>query len=108
LPNPVYSSEKAQLRQGDKIAIITDGVDAQSSATAEFPVRLLKRLAKHQHLPAALLKAEMGQWLSRRLGPAPNDDWTLMIAEFSGTGAAAAAPAKIEAEADKERHLTAA
>jgi DNA-binding response OmpR family regulator len=109
LPNPVYKSEKAQLRRGDKVAIITDGVDAQSSATAEFPVRLLKRLAKHQHLPAALLKAEMGQWLSRRLGPAPNDDWTLMIAEYCGTAAAAApAPAKCESGAEQEAHLTAA
>jgi hypothetical protein len=105
LPNPVYKSEKAQLRPGDKIAIITDGVDAQSSATAEFPVRLLKRLAKHQHLPVGMLKAEMGQWLSRRLGPAPNDDWTLMIAEYCGVPETASAKPHSDAE---EMHLSAA
>ncbi len=85
LPNPVYKPEKYQLRRGDKVAIITDGIDAQSSATAEFPGRLLKQLAKYQHLPVTLLKAEMEKWLARRLGPAPKDDWTLMLAEYCGT-----------------------
>ena len=89
LPNPVYKSEKYQLQRGDKVAIITDGIDAQSSATAEFPVRLLKQLARHQQLPVTLLKAEMETWLARRLGPAPQDDWTLMLAEYCGTVATA-------------------
>ncbi|MGO9485327.1 MAG: SpoIIE family protein phosphatase [Rhodomicrobium sp.] len=89
LPNPVYKAETYQLRRGDKVAIITDGIDAQSSATAEFPVRLLKRLAKYQCLPVGDLKVEMEKWLARRLGPAPKDDWTLMIAEYCGTGAGA-------------------
>jgi hypothetical protein len=87
LAEPVYKTAKCQLRRGDKVAIITDGIDAQSSATAEFPVRLLKQLARYQYLPVAQLKPEMEKWLSRRLGPAPKDDWTLMIAEYSGTGA---------------------
>ncbi len=87
LANPVYKTCKCQLRRGDKIAIITDGIDAQSSATAEFPVRLLKQLTRNQYLPVAQLKPEMEKWLTRRLGPAPKDDWTLMIAEYSGTGA---------------------
>ena len=98
LPNPEYKSEKCQLRRGDKVAIITDGIDAQSSATAEFPVRLLKQLARYQYLPAGPLKAEMETWLARRLGPAPKDDWTLMIAEYCGTGASAYAKRPIAAE----------
>ncbi len=27
----------------------------------------------------------MEKWLARRLGPAPKDDWTLMLAEYCGT-----------------------
>ncbi len=61
LPNPVYKSEKYLLRRGDKVAIITDGIDAQSSATAEFPVRLLKQLAKYQHLPVTPLRDRDGK-----------------------------------------------
>jgi serine/threonine-protein kinase RsbW len=82
LPNPVYEVASHQLRPGDKIAIITDGIDAQSSATAEFPDRLLKQLAQNHARPLAQLKAEMERWLSRRLGPAPDDDWTLIMGEY--------------------------
>ena len=98
LPNPVYKTEKCQLRRGDKVAIITDGIDAQSSATAEFPVRLLKQLARYQYLPVGPLKSEMETWLARRRGPAPKDDWTLMIAEYSGTGASTFAKRPAAAE----------
>jgi hypothetical protein len=98
LPNPEYKSETCQLRRGDKVAIITDGIDAQSSATAEFPLRLLKQLARYQHLPLGPLKAEMETWLARRLGPAPRDDWTLMIAEYRGTAASAHATRPSAAE----------
>ncbi len=82
LPSPVYKAATHQLRPGDKIAIVTDGIDSQSSATAEFPDRLLKQLAKNQERPVAQLKDEMEHWLSRRLGPAPKDDWTLIIGEY--------------------------
>ncbi|MGO8953971.1 MAG: SpoIIE family protein phosphatase [Rhodomicrobium sp.] len=84
LPDPVYRVASHELRPGDKIAIVTDGIDSQSSATADFPERLLKRLAQNQHCPLAQLKAEMQRCLSRRLGPAPDDDWTLMIGEYCG------------------------
>ena len=82
LPNPAYKIASHQLRPGDKIAIVTDGIDSQTSATAEFPERLLKQLAKNPGRPVAQLKPELVEWLSRRLGPAPKDDWTLMIAEY--------------------------
>ncbi len=84
LPSPVYKAATHQLLPGDKIAIITDGIDSQSSATADFPDRLLKQLAKNRERPVAQLKAEMELWLSRRLGPAPKDDWTLIIGEYRG------------------------
>jgi len=84
LPNPVYKAATHQLRPGDKFAIVTDGIDSQSSATGDFPSRLLKQLTKNHDLPVRLLKAEMEKWLTRRLGPAPKDDWTLMIGECCG------------------------
>ncbi len=84
LPNPVYTVVTHRLRPGDKIAIVTDGIDSQSAATGEFPGRLLKQLTKYRDLPAGLLKPEMEKWLTRRLGPAPKDDWTLMICEYCG------------------------
>ncbi len=85
LPNPVYTVVTHQLRPGDKIAIVTDGIDGQSAATGEFPGRLLRQLAKNQDLPVSALRPEMEKWLARRLGPAPKDDWTLMICEYCGT-----------------------
>lgn len=82
LRNQKYTVAKHRLSPGDKIAIVTDGIDRQSAATAEFPQRLLRQLAKNQDLPVNLLKAEMEKCLARWLGPAPKDDWTLIIAEY--------------------------
>jgi serine/threonine-protein kinase RsbW len=89
LPHPVYQLASHQLRPGDKIAIITDGIDIQSSATASFPEQLLDRLSRDPQEPLAGLKTDMEQWLAGRLGPAPKDDWTLMIAEYAGKQAPA-------------------
>ncbi len=82
LPNPVYNIARHRLQRGEKLAIITDGIDSQSSATADFPERLLNRLAKEPDCPLAELKTGMERWLARNLGPAPKDDWTLMIGEY--------------------------
>ncbi len=87
LPNPVYTVVTDRLRPGDKIAIVTDGIDSQSAATGEFPGRLLKQLTKYRDLPVGLLKSEMEKWLTRKLGPAPKDDWTLVICEYCGNPA---------------------
>lgn len=89
LPKPAYQLASHQLRPGDKIAIVTDGIDSQTSATADFPARLLKQLAKDPERPLSRLKGDMEQWLARRLGPAPKDDWTLMIGEYCGDPAPA-------------------
>jgi len=84
LPHPVYGLASHQLQPGDKIAIITDGIDSQSSATADFPTQLLGRLARDPGSTLSSLTPEMELWLAGRLGPAPKDDWTLMIAEYCG------------------------
>lgn len=104
LPNPVYQTVTHRLSPGEKIAIVTDGIDSQSSATGEFPIRLLRQLAKNHDLPVKLLKAEMEKWLTRRLGPAPKDDWTLLIAEYSG---APGQPARKRRAAKEEREAPA-
>jgi serine/threonine-protein kinase RsbW len=89
LPKPFYNVASHQLRPGDKIAIVTDGIDSQTSATADFPERLLKQLTKDPERSLVHLKSDMEEWLARRLGPAPKDDWTLMIGEYCGDPAPA-------------------
>ncbi len=84
LDAPHYHLASHQLLPGDKIALVTDGIDNQSSATACFPAQLLKQLSKDPHLPLGVLKETMERWLARKLGPAPKDDWTLMIGEYCG------------------------
>jgi hypothetical protein len=42
LSTPNYRLASHRMRPGDKIAIITDGIDRQSSATADFPNRLFE------------------------------------------------------------------
>jgi anti-sigma regulatory factor (Ser/Thr protein kinase)/CheY-like chemotaxis protein len=87
LPLPAYALASHRMKPGDKIAIVTDGIDSQSSATADFPPRLLKQLSKDADLSLLPLKQKVERWLARRLGPAPKDDWTLMIGEFRGVPA---------------------
>lgn len=87
LAAPVYQLRGHQMRPGDKMAIITDGIDSQTAATADFPERLLDELSKDPSRSLDLLREDMGHWLERRLGPAPKDDWTLMIGEYCGTPA---------------------
>jgi serine/threonine-protein kinase RsbW len=80
-----YRLASHQLKPGDKIAIITDGIDNQSSATAEFPAKLLQKLSKDAGLPLADMRHAAERWLTRKLGPAPKDDWTLMLGEYCGS-----------------------
>ncbi len=87
LETPTYSLASHQLRLGDKLVIVTDGIDSQSAATADFPERLLAELSKDPSRSLKFLKEDMESWLARRLGPAPKDDWTLMIAEHCGVQA---------------------
>lgn len=87
LENPDYRTVRHRLQNGDKIAIVTDGIDRQSSATAEFPQRLFDKLAKEAANSLAQLKQALEGWLKETLGPAPRDDWTLMIGEYCGTPA---------------------
>jgi serine/threonine-protein kinase RsbW len=100
LKRPRYPAVRYRMEPGDKIAIITDGIDSQSAATGDFPERLLDELAKHPSRSLGALKEDMERWLDRRLGPAPKDDWTLMIGEFCGAPAQKAqAFPRLEAQA---------
>jgi serine/threonine-protein kinase RsbW len=81
---PDYQLASHRLQVGDRIVIVSDGIDHQSAATANFPDRLLKKLSMKPSLPLQTLKEDMEQWLLEQLGPAPKDDWTLMIGEYCG------------------------
>jgi hypothetical protein len=87
LSTPNYRLASHRMRPGDKIAIITDGIDRQSSATADFPNRLFDRLSKEPGRSLSVLKEDLEGWLENTLGPAPKDDWTLMIGEYRGSAA---------------------
>ncbi len=81
---PNYQLARYHLQRGDKIVFVSDGIDGQAAATGSFPDRLLLKLGMNPSLPLDALKEEMKQWLMERLGPAPKDDWTLMIGEYCG------------------------
>jgi anti-sigma regulatory factor (Ser/Thr protein kinase)/CheY-like chemotaxis protein len=84
LAMPNYQTKSCRLEPGDKIAIVTDGIDFQTSATAEFPGQLMTELGKYKARPLSSMENDVERWLTGKLGPAPKDDWTLLIAEFRG------------------------
>jgi serine/threonine-protein kinase RsbW len=84
VPLPGYQVKSCKLERGDKLAIVSDGIDRETSATADFPSRLMARLSRDPERPVSALCADMKSWLTGKLGPAPKDDWTLLLAEYRG------------------------
>jgi serine/threonine-protein kinase RsbW len=79
-----YPTFTHQMKEGDRLVMVTDGADVHWGAAGDFPAPMFEFLDARAHLPFEKLRGELVDWLRERLGPMPRDDWTVILAEFAG------------------------
>lgn len=82
LPAPVYTTNKLELGKGQRLVIVTDGVEPRFLAGGgNLPDTLLNVLQKSARLPMQVALSEIAKWGIEALGPSPRDDWSVMLIE---------------------------
>lgn len=76
-----YEVETFRLAPGEKLILITDGLDAEGMAQGDFPAALLERLTASRQADLDDLDRALADWAFAALGAAPSDDWTAILIE---------------------------
>jgi serine phosphatase RsbU (regulator of sigma subunit)/anti-sigma regulatory factor (Ser/Thr protein kinase) len=76
-----YDVETFRLAPGERLILITDGLDPDAMAQGDFPAALRDRLAVSRQAPLDDLCGDLADWAGEVLGAAPSDDWTAIIIE---------------------------
>jgi len=79
--NARYAAETFRLAPGERLILITDGLDAEGMAQGDFPAALLDRLAASGQATLDDLGRDVTDWAGTVLGAAPGDDWTAILIE---------------------------
>jgi CheY-like chemotaxis protein/anti-sigma regulatory factor (Ser/Thr protein kinase) len=78
---PDYEVQTCALAPGDRLVLITDGLDPDGLADGSFPEAVRGFLECKRDEPLDALCESMTGWIAQVLGAAPNDDWTAIIIE---------------------------
>jgi serine phosphatase RsbU (regulator of sigma subunit) len=87
-----YSAITFSLEDGDRIALITDGIiEAKDSSEKEFGMERLRQIVDSTHSLSANRFAEavldgLSDWSEDTIGPAQSDDITLLTIDFKAPG----------------------
>lgn len=76
-----YRVERLRLAPGERLILITDGLDAEGMAQGDFPAELAERLTASRRATLEELCRTVTDWAATSLGAAPSDDWTAIIIE---------------------------
>jgi CheY-like chemotaxis protein/anti-sigma regulatory factor (Ser/Thr protein kinase) len=82
LLEPEYTPLRLKLGAGERIALVTDGIEPVALAGGgELPASLVACLQDGCDAPLDDAIAAAQQWALTTLGPRPEDDWTIMLLE---------------------------
>jgi len=76
-----YEVAQVRLRPGERLILVTDGLDPDAMAQGDFPAALQERLKESRDVPLDNLCTDVADWAHAALGAAPTDDWTAIIIE---------------------------
>jgi serine/threonine-protein kinase RsbW len=79
--NARYAAETFRLAPGERLILITDGLDAEGMAQGDFPAGLHERLTASRQATLDDLGRDLTDWAGTVLGAAPGDDWTAILIE---------------------------
>jgi len=77
-----YEVEALRLAPGERLVLVTDGLDPEGMAQGDFPAALAERLAALRHAPLDDLCNDLAGYVGEALGAAPSDDWTAIVIEL--------------------------
>lgn len=75
-----YPSERVKLEKGERIVLVTDGVEPQFLAGGgDLPPLLIERLAAMSKAQLSVAMEAAAEWANAVHGPSPRDDWTIVL-----------------------------
>ncbi|TCT05964.1 SpoIIE family protein phosphatase [Aquabacter spiritensis] len=81
-PNARYESVQLRLEWGDRLLLATDGLDpAELASGGACPDWLIAVIQANARKPLRTVLRNAGARITDRLGPDPEDDWTLVLIE---------------------------
>lgn len=77
-----YESVQLRLEWGDRLLLATDGLDpAELASGGPCPAWLVQEVLDRGRQPLAKVVEGVSRRIAERLGPDPEDDWTLILVE---------------------------